>query len=38
MESENLLEDSKYIGVVEFLLEQARTAAGNEGHTRQHVK
>jgi hypothetical protein len=38
MESENLLEDSKYIGVVEFLHEQARTAAGNEGHTRQHVK
>jgi hypothetical protein len=34
MESENLLEDPKYIGVVEFLLEQARTAAGNEGHTR----
>jgi hypothetical protein len=34
MESENLLEDPKYIGVVEFLLEQARTAAGNKGHTR----
>ena len=35
IESENLLDDPEYSGVVGFLLEQARTAAGDEGHTRQ---
>ena len=38
VESENLLEDPRYRPVVEFLLEQARTAAGDEGYTRQRVK
>ena len=35
IESENLLDNPEYSGVVGFLLEQARTAAGDEGHTRQ---
>ena len=35
MESENLLDDPEYSPVVGFLLEQARTAAGDEGYTRQ---
>ena len=38
MESENLLDDPEYSRVVEFLLEQARTAEGDEGYTRQPVK
>ena len=35
MESENLLDNPEYSRVVGFLLEQARTAAGDEGYTRQ---
>ena len=35
MESENLLDKPEYSRVVGFLLEQARTAAGDEGYTRQ---
>ena len=38
MESENLLDNPQYSRVVGFLLEQARTAAGDKGYTRQPAK
>ena len=38
MESENLLDNPEFSRVVEFLLEQARTAAGDKGYTRQPAK